>query len=92
MIINEQPYGTLHLDVETVTPVADLLPTDRSVESYLRVRAERGWVELSGIITKGSTTSRLFHATSTRDRAGERITVQVPRESYQAGSHTFVAG
>lgn len=87
MIINEQPYGTIHIDVESVEPVT----AGPKSASYIKHRAANGWVTIRGTVTKGSSTSRLFHATSTRDRTGERVCIDVPRESYERGSHTFVA-
>lgn len=92
---DNQPYGAVTFEVDRVTPVAELMAGQTRHPSgsgdYLFNRAEKGWLELSGIVTEGGVTSRLFHATSTRDLAGTRYTVQVPPDAYESGRYVSVA-
>lgn len=94
---DNQPYGAVTFVVDSQIPVADIL-REKGIErgpygsnQYLFNRAEKGWIELSGIVTKGSVTSRLFHATSSRSLVGERYTIQVPPETLDKGRYVSVA-
>ena len=87
---DNQPYGAVTFEIENVTPVE--APTERRIgNDYLFNRAAAGWLELSGIVTKGGVTSRLFHATSTRDLTGTKYTIQVPPEAFEKGRYVSVA-
>ena len=90
-----QPYGTVTFTVESVTPVAELMkdktPDPFGSGAYLFHRAKKGWLELKGTVVQGSETSRLFHATHTKDLSGKPYSLQVPPEAYAQGEYTTVA-
>ena len=88
-IHHNEPYGSVTFTVEKVTPVADLI-TERS-EMYSKSRAQKGWVQLEGVVTKGGVTSYLLGHTHTRSLVGQRYIVQVPPADFERGSYTSVA-
>jgi hypothetical protein len=86
---HNEPYGTVKFEVDSVQPVSELVSPDAT--GYMRVRADNGWLRISGIVTEGGVTNRLFQYTSTRSLVGERYTIEVPPRSWDEGHHTDVA-
>lgn len=82
-----QPYGYQIIEVDFVEPVT---ATDDD-HPCIRARAEQGWVIVSGTILEGGTRARLFNATAYRDEAGQKTSITMPREAFEAGRYVTVA-
>jgi len=84
---HNQPYGTVTFTVEEVEQCTS---KDSSPE-YIKRRALNGWMRVSGTVTSGGVTNRLFQHKSFTDYTGKQYTIECPRRSYEQGHHTDVA-
>ncbi len=85
-----QPHGTVYFTIESIQPVS--APNERTAgNAYCFNRAADGWLRLTGTVIRGSVTSRLFHATSSRDLEGESYSVEVPPEDFKRGHYATIA-
>lgn len=84
---DSQPYGIQKIEINNVAPVV----ASGDSEDYIKCRASEGWVEITGTVIEGRTASRGFGHTSHRDLKGEKVTLQMPRTSYDKRYHITVA-
>ena len=87
---HNEPYGTVVFAVQSVTPC--VMPSPRGKgDSYLAYRAEHGYLDLRGTVVRGKETSRLFHATATRDLRGQPYSLAVTPAEYARGFKRTIA-
>jgi hypothetical protein len=85
---HRQPYGTLVIADATWTPIV----AEEGDAQYVKNCAEKGYGVVTGIVTEGSTTNRLFHHTSTTSEVGKDHSVwAVSPEEWARGSKITVA-
>ena len=85
---NHQPSTIETWIIEQHSPVT-ACDTD---PDWLKSRAAKGWVNVTGRILNSNTTSRLFHATASRTVSYQRLDDQMPARYLVDGStYTTVA-
>lgn len=85
---NHQPYTVETWVIERHSPVT-ACDTD---PDWLKCRAAKGWVNVTGRIVNSNTTSRLFHATASRTVSEQRLEDQMPARYLTDGStYTTIA-
>lgn len=85
---NHQPHTIETWVIEQHSPVT-ACDTD---PAWLKCRAAKGWVNVTGRIVNSTTTSRLFHASTSRMTSEQRLVEQMPARYLADGStYTTVA-
>lgn len=79
---NHQPYTIETWVIEHHSPV---IASDTDPD-WLKCRASNGWVNVTGRILNSTTTSRLFHASSSRTVSESRLSDQMPAQYLVDGS------
>ena len=87
IVYEDQPYGHKIIEVDFVEPVT----ASDDAHPCIKARAEAGWVIVSGTVLEGGTRARIFNATAYRDEAGQKISISMPREDFDAGRYVTVA-
>lgn len=79
---NHQPFTVETWVIEHYSPV---VASDTDPD-WLKSRAAKGWVNVTGRILNSTTTARLFHATASRTVSCQRLDSQMPAKYLIDGS------